>query len=482
MVEVTLYRNMRKDINSTARPGTGDFDSSTIYSCELFEPCSVQAPKILIATALGADIHNFNYAYIPHFSRYYWVTDLSFLDGRWLITLSCDVLASFKNEIAASEQYILRSESVYNENIRDTLYVPAGAPIQTVQSNLSGIFADEITDGGFIVGVTSQSAAIGSNLGTTYYIYMSPTQIAALANILMSNPQYLGMDPTEISDSMTKAILNPIQYIQSVKWFPCTMTGAQEYILYFGWWSVNTPSGYAPALSSSDVFVRTFTFNLTKHPQAATLGSYLNLAPYSKYELELPCMGRLELPADLLYNAVYVTIGVVIDKVTGMARISVTAGDEAHLEWEVLTTSAEMAMDIPLAQLTNNAVGALKAGVSGVSGAVGGLLSGNIIGGITSLVTGGIDATIAQKTPIPEFMGVPGNIAQFRVPPTLFYTYIPMTGPAFNLFGRPLCEKRVINTLDGFTMCGRAHLAIPGATKAETEEAERYLNEGFRYE
>ena len=489
MVEVTLYRNMRKDINSTAVPGSGDFDSSTIFSCALYEPCSVQSPKIWIAVAIDSDIHNFNYAYIPHFSRYYWVTDLSFMDGRWLVSLSCDVLASFRNDIAASEQYILRNETVYNDRIRDTLYTPWGAPVQSVRiDSTSTQLADDLKEGYYILGVSSSLSAVGSNIGTTYYIGMSPNQMGYFASALLSNPAYLQIDSDELSANMTKAILNPLQYIQSAKWIPIAFAGPQEYVLNFGWWMVNIPYGYTPALTDSNnnprnILVRSFSWTLPKHPQAATMGSYLNFAPYSKYELELPCCGRFELPADLLFDAVKVTATFQLDIVTGLARVFITAEDEGPVNtWQVLSTNCELSIDIPLAQLTNNAVGMLKAGAGAISGAIGNVMTGNLIGGIASLVTGGIDATIAQKTPIPDFMGVPGNIAQFRTAPSLYYTYLPMTGPAFNLFGRPLCEKRVINTLSGFTMCGRAHLALPGATKAETEEAERYLNEGFRYE
>lgn len=489
MVEVTLFRNMRKDVNSTARPGSGDYDSSTIYSCEIFEPCSVQSPKIWVAVALNADIHNYNYAYIPHFSRYYWVTDLSFMDGRWLFSLSCDVLASFKNDIGSSEQYVLRSETDYNEKIKDTIYTPAAAPVQVYNADLSSAqLADDLKTGYYIIGVSSALSAVGSNIGTTYYIGMSPNQMGYFANSLLSNPAYLNIDPDDMSANVTKAILNPLQYIQSAKWIPIPFAGPQEYVLKFGWWDVSIPYGYTPALTDSNndarnVLSRTFTWTVPKHPQASTHGSFLNFAPYSRYELELPCAGRFDIPADLLFDAVTVKATMQLDIVTGLARVYIVAYDEDSLHsWEIMATNCELSIDIPLAQLTNNAVGALKAGAGAVAGAVGNFLSGNIVGGISSLVSGGIDASIAYKTPIADFIGTAGNMAQFRTIPGLYYTYLPMTGTAFNLFGRPLCEKRIINTLTGFTMCGRAHLALPGATIAETEEAERYLNEGFRYE
>ena len=122
--------------------------------------------------------------------------------------------------------------------------------------------------------------------------------------------------------------------------------------------------------------------------------------------------------------------------------------------------------------------GALSTGVSaGVQ-----LLTGNIVGGISTLITGGVSAKMAEVTPLPAFMGSAGNFNAFDVVPMLSTTYQEVSGPAFNLFGRPLCEVRQLSTLSGFIMCARAHLEIPRADKSEVEEAERYLNEGFRYE
>lgn len=54
----------------------------------------------------------YNYAYIPEFKRYYFITDyISVRTGIWQINLKSDVLMSFKDSILASHVLVNKSES-----------------------------------------------------------------------------------------------------------------------------------------------------------------------------------------------------------------------------------------------------------------------------------------------------------------------------------------------------------------------------------
>lgn len=64
----------------------------------LRDSSSMIEPVILIQSA--APIH-YNYAYIPDFERYYFVSNVtSVRTGLWLVEMRVDVLMSFKNDIA----------------------------------------------------------------------------------------------------------------------------------------------------------------------------------------------------------------------------------------------------------------------------------------------------------------------------------------------------------------------------------------------
>lgn len=67
-------------------------------SGELRNQTSVLNPSIRIESADNISIYN--YAYISEFGRYYYITDIvSVRTNCWVVSLRCDVLMSYKDEI-----------------------------------------------------------------------------------------------------------------------------------------------------------------------------------------------------------------------------------------------------------------------------------------------------------------------------------------------------------------------------------------------
>ena len=67
-------------------------------SGELRNQTSVLNPNIRIESA--DNISTYNYAYISEFGRYYYITDIvSVRTNCWVISLRCDALMSYKDEI-----------------------------------------------------------------------------------------------------------------------------------------------------------------------------------------------------------------------------------------------------------------------------------------------------------------------------------------------------------------------------------------------
>ena len=59
----------------------------------------------------------YNYAFIPDFNRYYFITDyISLRTGVWQINLKSDVLMSFKDSILSSEVLINKTETTGKNN------------------------------------------------------------------------------------------------------------------------------------------------------------------------------------------------------------------------------------------------------------------------------------------------------------------------------------------------------------------------------
>ena len=67
-------------------------------SGELRNQTSVLNPTIRIESS--DNISTYNYAYISEFGRYYYITDIVSVRTKcWVVSLRCDVLMSYKNEI-----------------------------------------------------------------------------------------------------------------------------------------------------------------------------------------------------------------------------------------------------------------------------------------------------------------------------------------------------------------------------------------------
>lgn len=75
-----------------------DLTDEKQLSGELRNQTSVLNPKIRIESA--ENIAGYNYCYIPEFGRYYYIVDIMSVRTRvWEVSMRCDVLMSYKDEI-----------------------------------------------------------------------------------------------------------------------------------------------------------------------------------------------------------------------------------------------------------------------------------------------------------------------------------------------------------------------------------------------
>ena len=75
-----------------------DLTDEKQLSGELRNQTSVLNPSIRIESA--DNIAGYNYCYIPEFGRYYYIVDITSVRTRvWEVSMRCDVLMSYKDEI-----------------------------------------------------------------------------------------------------------------------------------------------------------------------------------------------------------------------------------------------------------------------------------------------------------------------------------------------------------------------------------------------
>lgn len=89
-------------------------------SGELRNQTSVLNPSIRIESA--DNLSAYNYAYISEFGRYYYITDIVSVRTKcWVVSLRCDVLMSYKDEIKTITGVVVRQESNPNKLLVDRL-------------------------------------------------------------------------------------------------------------------------------------------------------------------------------------------------------------------------------------------------------------------------------------------------------------------------------------------------------------------------
>ena len=95
------------------------FTSRYDYTGYIKEPSSVIDPSILIEADI-AKIAGCNYAYIPQFRRYYYITNIvSATNTTCTIKLHVDVLMSYKNQLMDCYGYVDRQEDICSVMIAD---------------------------------------------------------------------------------------------------------------------------------------------------------------------------------------------------------------------------------------------------------------------------------------------------------------------------------------------------------------------------
>ena len=95
-----------------------------LEGCQLATPTSATDPEVIIDMTEG--LYQYNYCYIPYFSRYYYITDMTELDGvRMSIKCHVDPLMSFKDQILTC-----KVNSRTNDNNYD-MYLPDDRPVES---------------------------------------------------------------------------------------------------------------------------------------------------------------------------------------------------------------------------------------------------------------------------------------------------------------------------------------------------------------
>ena len=476
-MKIKLY-NFSKPSNSLAVPGTADIE----YDCQIKTPSSIANPSVQLAKS--AEPLGYNYAYIPDFGRYYFINDITYGIGVWLIDLTVDVLASFRADILNSTQYVLRNTSEYNGNILDNLYTTeAQSTGNSAKATASGTVTDPdaqlsyasyfnvgFTSGYFIVGVISNNGS-----GVSYYQFTYSGFSTFVANLM----NYLPTDIDDVSDGLKKAFFDPMQYITTCYWYPVSMARGTIPVtsnIFVGGYAIPVGgiANIAP-ITNRGIHLRT-SVTVPKNPQA-TDRPYTQLEPYSRYNLVFEPFGNIPLDTAKMYGATSLTLDWYTDVATGMGELFITSPTGALIANRV----SMLGVQVQLSQLTVDYIGGLGSAISAVAGASMSLDPANIAKSLVS----GIGNVVNSISPQVSTTGANGSFLPYSVgAPVLYAHYLAQVDTDPTHRGRPLCQNKLLSTLTGFTVCQNAKVAYSTANPLsyEVDEIETALNAGVYIE
>ena len=444
-MNIVFYKFTKKE-NSTARPQGGGFSIEGILN----ENTSIISPSLSIK--FGVDITGYNYAYIPDFNRFYNVVSWGYALGLWRCDLYVDVLASFKPQIGAMNNYILRSASEHNGNIIDGLY-PTTPQTGILQTSADSVF----NANDFILHYVGEQGLKA--------VLISRNALVTLCRSLWNTWGSI--------DGMTDAfaaIADPFQYVNGIQktYAPIGFWGGQGATnIVLG--SVDTGAA-GQEITDSKGYVA-IDLSVPKHPQSGDR-PYLKASPYSVYSARLPGIGWISIPSEPLYNAASVTVKYYGEPASGNLRADICIGDTV-----IASGTGKINTDWGIAGATSSP------GVGGLIGNTIGAAAGGILGAVTNFIgvgsgildaAGGVFATVQQSG------GISGCVGMDE-PLILQLKYQNAVQDNNEDHGRPLMEFRTINTLSGYIQCEGAH--FDGiCTQTEQSMIDSALNGGFFYE
>ena len=483
-----IFYNFAKRENSTAQPPVGN--PGYTYDCKLKDEVSVITPHIILSKPSDrtySELIGFNYVFISDFFRYYFVRDAIFINATQIeYVLECDVLGSFKTQIGNASEYVLRSASTYDPLILDDLY-PMTADVSI---HYGSVTAPGVTPASYewnpfsglssmnIVGIINDSNTI-KNGAVTYY-KVSDTALANMMNYLLSSAGYFNLNPTEISDNLAKALVNPIQYVTEAYYLPYDWGSpyTAEH-LKMGWWDLPTDGTCDGIPMAGAVAINTLSpiasenFYLPIHPQASSRGSYLRCAPWTRYMLHAGPFGNIPIDPASVADSEYI-ICTIYGNMFGDVLLKIKNKFGQELSYH----RANIKHTFCVGQI-NNDPSQFMAGLVNTAGSFMNTAS-NAIGSIAGTASG-IMSNQHNLYPQCQTAGANGSGADNGIGWKLVAEFHNCVDDDNTHRGRPLCKVKTLNSLSGYILVADPDLSITG-TAEENTKIKGYLSSGFYYE
>ena len=466
-VNATFYTFSKRE-NSTKKPTE---DGTTIQvsfkdETDLFTP---------ILEVVYAGAFNFNYCYIDFTARYYKITAADTIaKNTYRLHLQTDVLATFRDDVKGQRVYALYCSYDFDELLDDERVSPK--PVYNVESEFTRLEVLPIEPVTEIETIYSFMSVINNNglLNGIDVFY-------ALGNGLPDQFLKSCADRSFIQNVFGSATgSSPLDAVNEIWWSPLIPQNCHAV-------SSNSAQLYDVVLSG-DVIARPTVkkHHTTLDVPKPTNRDFRYSEKYVKYYLQIPFVGTITLPTNLMRDRSQIEIAYAGDCLTGQLAVAPKVN---AVSMGLFGTSLKA--PLPLARQQNHVAQVVTNGATGAAAGMalaakaGGGLAG--IAAAVSMTAAGAIRGIGDMPDIDKTSSSVGSIAPLGCGQVLNACRLVMIEAESNIepsslasvAGRPC--NRITTVQNGYVMTSNASVSFAG-TPDEIDAFNAYLNGGIYVE
>lgn len=376
---------------------------------------------------------------------------------RIIIECSIDVLATYRDYIIGSQQFVTYSTLGYDSFIIDNRIPVQQVPIFTHGETVIPLLSRNP------VPIISTVSGDGGEFVTSYVL--TDTTLNQLAN------RFLQTDWNDV-------VKDTWDYLVT------QFTSAYDTIVSLRWVCVNPAVTISVGISDTVKFGRYDSgIDAVRLPQRTLSGEirqiiewnypvndWRNHSPYTAVQCWLPGYGIVDMSPEWLHNFGRILVRYTVDIISGDIVYFLMPEDTEY--WIVGTYRGNVSADRPIAQSQSN----LISGITGAAQVGAGLYSGNM-----ALTLSGANSVISGIQSLNSHSPVTTGIAPLEWEP-FFRMWVMSYAPADidsigQFMGRPTFAKRTIVGADTYVQCDSARVECPAYGNEKTE-IENFLNGG----
>ena len=389
---VATFYKFSKKTNSISRPtGTG-----ISVPVSLKESSSAMNPVLIIR---DPNFPDYNYMYLPIFDRYYFIEDIIYDTGVWVVRARVDVLASYRTEINNTKAYVIFSDSAADEDVIDNrITVGAGVQYSRQLYEMEGVKPATVNgapNGTFGVTVLAHNDDAALATGGVITYYMKRGQFQTFTNEL-TNP--------DAWNDFKMYFGNALDGIIECFYIPFDVTSyvpqSASRRVKIGDYEFPSATGTVSLLTELCAVPKSLTIDLTE--DFTILWKATALEPARAYTMFFPFCGEKPIDARLFYGSRYLTLDYSVDFRTGNIQAILSVNQKVIQEF-----NGNCKVELPISKEYFRMGGTVGA-TAGAMTAIAGFASGNVALGATGVLSA--ISSVAVPADIRTMGGFSGSV------------------------------------------------------------------------